>query len=105
VAAVAAHLGGGAFAAGTSFVGAERACFTPLAPAQRGFAGPRRAHPLGALQALRVMLSFLGERAAATRLDGALAALWTGGPRTLEQGGDAAPEEVTRFVLDRLALD
>jgi isocitrate/isopropylmalate dehydrogenase len=102
VAALASHLGGGAFCAGTAYLGAERGCFTTLPPAQRGIVGPERASPVGALQALRMMLSFLDQAAAATRLDGALAALGAHGPRTVEQGGDASGQEVTRFVLDRL---
>ena len=105
IAAIGAHRVGGAFGAATAFVGGRRACFTTLQPARQSYSGAGRNNPLGALRALRLMLSFLDETAAATRLDGAIQALLAEGPRTVEQGGDALGEDATRFVVAWLARD
>jgi 3-isopropylmalate dehydrogenase len=102
VTAVAAHRSGGAGLVATSFLGETRACFTPLEPASRAYAGYGGASPVAVLEALRQLLAFLGRDVAAARLGAALAELLARGPRTIERGGDASTAEVTRFVIERL---
>jgi tartrate dehydrogenase/decarboxylase/D-malate dehydrogenase len=77
--------------------------FEPIHGSAPDIAGRGLANPLAAIRAAALLLDWLGERAAARLVDGAVdATLAAGRVRTRDLGGEATTDEMTAAVLEHL---
>jgi tartrate dehydrogenase/decarboxylase/D-malate dehydrogenase len=78
--------------------------FEPVHGSAPDIAGQGIANPLGAIGSAAMMLSHLGLRSEADRITAAIEATTAAGVLPPDLGGTARTEDVTRAVIDHLAL-
>jgi isocitrate/isopropylmalate dehydrogenase len=99
-----AALGDGMPRAPSIALGRGCAVFEPVHGSAPRHAGddPPRVTPVGAVRAGALLLRHLGHLDSAARIEAAVAALRTEGPRTPDQGGTATTGQVTEALVARL---
>jgi isocitrate dehydrogenase (NAD+) len=100
---VSAGVIGGLGFAPSGNIGENLAVFEPIHGSAPEFAGKHKVNPIGAILAAKMMLDWLGEKGAASRIHGAVAAvLKEGKVRTFDLGGDSSTEELAEEIARRL---
>jgi homoisocitrate dehydrogenase len=94
----AAALVGGLGLAPSGNVGGSVAVFEPVHGSAPDIAGRGLANPLAAILSAAMLLDYLHEEVAANRVRQAVQRVLRDGPRTLDLGGSASTEQVTRAV-------
>jgi 3-isopropylmalate dehydrogenase len=99
-----AQLVGGLGFAASANIGDRYAVFEPTHGSAPKYAGQNKVNPTAMLLTAKLMLDWLGETAAAKRLEDAIAGVITEGKvRTYDMGGDATTREMARAVVARLS--
>lgn len=100
---VSAGVIGGLGLAPSGNIGEDLAMFEPIHGSAPEFAGKHVVNPIGAILASKMMLDWLGEKEAASRIHNAVAAVLKEGKiRTFDLGGEACTEEVAEEVVRKL---
>jgi homoisocitrate dehydrogenase len=99
----AAALVGGLGLAPSGNVGVAFGVFEPVHGSAPDIAGKGVANPLAAVLAAGMMLDFLGESRAATRVRKAVEETLSFGPRTPDLGGHATTDELTAYLVKAIA--
>ena len=99
---VASGVGGGLGLAPSSCIGARWAYFEPVHGTAPDIAGKGIANPLATILSTAMMLRYLGEPAAADRVEQAVETVIANGPRTGDLGGQAGSADVTAAVIEAL---
>jgi homoisocitrate dehydrogenase len=98
----AAGLVGGLGLAASANVGDQRGLFEPVHGSAPDITGRGQANPLAAILAAALMLDYLGEAAAAGRLQAAVWNILRDGPYTPDLGGNAHTAAVTDAVIHQI---
>jgi isocitrate dehydrogenase (NAD+) len=100
---VSAGVIGGLGFAPSGNIGEKLALFEPIHGSAPEFAGKHQVNPIGAILAGKMMLDWLGEKEAASRIQNAVAAvLREGRVRTFDLGGDASTEDLAQAVAEKV---
>jgi 3-isopropylmalate dehydrogenase len=99
---VASGVGGGLGLAPSSCIGERWAYFEPVHGTAPDIAGRGVANPLATILSTAMMLRYLGEPAAADRVEHAVETVVANGPRTGDLGGQASSTDVTAAVIEAL---
>ena len=99
---LAAGLVGGLGLLPSANVGADTGLFEPVHGCAPDIAGQGIANPAAAMLSGALLLEFLGEERAGSRVRTAVESVLAEGPHTPDLGGDASTADVTEAVLDRL---
>ncbi len=100
---VAAGIIGGLGFAPSGNIGENLGVFEPIHGSAPELAGMHKVNPIGAILAARMMLDWLGEKAAAGRIYRAVSrVLLEGKIRTFDLGGDAGTEEMAEEIADKI---
>jgi len=100
---LAGQLVGGLGFAASANIGEDYALFEPVHGSAPKYAGQYKVNPMAMLQAVRLMLEWLGEGEKAARLERAVAAvIKEGRKRTYDMGGNSTTLEVAEEVARRL---
>ena len=100
---LAAQLVGGMGFAAAGNIGDHYAVFEPTHGSAPKYAGTYKVNPIACMLAAKLMLDWLGEGVAASKLDAAIAAIVAEGMVcTYDMGGTASTLDVARAVADRL---
>ena len=79
------------------------AVFEPIHGSAPEFAGKHKVNPIGAILAARMMLDWLGEKEAASRVQNAVrTVLKEGKVRTFDLGGDATTKQMAEEIGRKL---
>ena len=101
---LAGQLVGGLGFAASANIGDHYALFEPVHGSAPKYAGQYKVNPIAMLQAVRLMLEWLGETEKAERLEQAIATvIKEGKKRTYDMGGNATTLEVAEEVVRRLS--
>lgn len=96
---VAAGVTGGIGLAPSACLGNQWSYFEPAHGTAPGKAGQGTANPIGAIRCLAMMMEQWGYEETAATLDQAVESALTSGFRSVDLGGDASTEEITRAVI------
>jgi isopropylmalate/isohomocitrate dehydrogenase-like protein len=100
---VAAGVIGGLGFAPSGNIGENLAVFEPIHGSAPEFAGKHKVNPIGAILAAKMMLSWLGEKEAASRIHRAVSTmLKEGRVRTFDLGGDATTEQMAEEIVKKI---
>jgi isocitrate dehydrogenase (NAD+) len=100
---LAAGLVGGLGIVGSSNMGARHAVFEAVHGSAPDIAGKGYANPTALIESASLMLLHLGEEAAASRVRGAVEAVYSEGKwLTRDVGGSAGSKEFTDALIDKL---
>ncbi|MWG35690.1 isocitrate/isopropylmalate dehydrogenase family protein [Halomarina oriensis] len=99
---LAAGLVGGLGLLPSANVGTDNALFEPVHGSAPDIAGQGVANPAATMLSAALMLEWLGEDEAGRRVRDAVEGVLSDGPRTPDLGGEAATEDVTEAVVERL---
>ena len=99
---LAAGLVGGLGLLPSANVGPDRALFEPVHGSAPDIAGQGIANPSAMVLSAAMLLDYLGEDAAASRVRTAVESTLESGPRTPDLGGDGTTESVTNAILAQL---
>jgi len=85
-------------------IGENLAMFEPIHGSAPEFAGKHKVNPIGAILAAKMMLEWLGESEAASRIHRAVSAVLREGKiRTFDLGGDSTTEEMAEAIAKKIA--
>lgn len=102
---VTAGIIGGLGFAPSGNIGQDLALFEPIHGSAPEIAGQNIANPIGAILAARMMLDWLGEKKAATRIYNAVSTVLSeGSVRTFDLGGDATTEKMAAEIAQKIDL-
>jgi isocitrate dehydrogenase (NAD+) len=100
---VSAGVIGGLGFAPSGNIGDNLAMFEPIHGSAPEFAGKHKVNPIGAILAAKMMLEWLGERVAASKIQKSVATvLKEGKVRTFDLGGDSSTEELAGAIAGKL---
>jgi isopropylmalate/isohomocitrate dehydrogenase-like protein len=100
---VSAGVIGGLGFAPSGNIGEKLAVFEPIHGSAPEFAGKHKVNPIGAILAAKMMLDWLGEKEAASRIHKAVAAvLKEGRVRTFDLGGDSTTEDLAEEIARKV---
>ncbi|MFB6109731.1 MAG: isocitrate/isopropylmalate dehydrogenase family protein [Halodesulfurarchaeum sp.] len=99
---LAAGLVGGLGLLPSANIGPERGLFEPVHGSAPDIAGEGIANPSAMILSAALLLDYLGETGAATRVRDAVETTLAEGPRTPDLGGEGTTEAVTNAILDRV---
>jgi isopropylmalate/isohomocitrate dehydrogenase-like protein len=100
---VSAGVIGGLGLAPSGNIGENVAMFEPIHGSAPEFAGKHKVNPIGAVLAAKMMLDWLGEKKAASRIHNAVSTvLREGKVRTFDLGGNAATEEMAGEIAKKI---
>jgi isocitrate dehydrogenase (NAD+) len=100
---VAAAVVGGLGFAPSGNIGENIALFEPIHGSAPKYAGTHKINPIGAILSAKMMLEWLGERHAASRiLKGVSTVLEEGKVRTFDLGGSSTTEEVAQAIANKI---
>jgi len=99
----ASALVGGLGLAPSANVGANCAIFEPVHGSAPDISGRRVANPMATFLAVAMLLEYLGNAPAATRVRAAVTQALEEGPTTPDLGGSGTTEDVTAAVIERLS--
>ena len=84
-------------------IGENMAMFEPIHGSAPEFAGKHQVNPIGAILAAKMILDWLGEKEAASRVQSAVSkVLKEGQIRTFDLGGDASTEEMAEEIARKV---
>jgi isocitrate/isopropylmalate dehydrogenase len=100
---VAAGIIGGLGFAPSGNIGENLGIFEPIHGSAPEFAGKHVVNPIGAILAARMMIDWLGEEEAASRIHSAVSlVLKEGKVRTFDLGGEATTEQMAEAVAEKV---
>ena len=101
---VAAAVVGGLGVAPSGNIGENIGMFEPIHGSAPKYAGTHKINPIGAILSARMMLEWLGENQAASRINRAVSeVLLDGKVRTFDLGGSSTTEEVAQAIAQKIA--